>query len=111
MLDIEHPSCRRMQHTVMVSAIFDPCIYWVFKGSDGQGFPYAHPAARRCVPKGRCLSCANAVLVAPVTRVPIICLKPGTRLAARSICSNGDCNVQSHTGRYRRVCSTTPKAV
>jgi hypothetical protein len=47
-------------------------------------FRMAHPAARRCVPKGRCLSCADAVLVAPVTRVPIICLKPGARLAARS---------------------------
>jgi hypothetical protein len=55
----------------------------IVKGRDVQGFPYAHPAARRCVPKGRCLLCANAVLVAPVTRVPIICLQPGTRLAAR----------------------------
>ena len=53
------------------STILDPCIYWVFKGRDEQGFLYAHPAARRCVPKGRCLSCANAVLVARVTRVPM----------------------------------------
>src|SRR5262249_36602064 len=46
---------------------------------------YAHPAARRGGPKGRCLSCADAVLVAPVTRVPIICRHspPARRAFAR----------------------------
>src|SRR5262245_43706663 len=79
----ERPAFIRWESSSQISDI-RPCMYWGFEWRHGQDFPYAQPAARRCVPKGRCLSCADAVLVAPVTRVPIICLKPGTRLAARS---------------------------
>ena len=79
----ERPAFIRWESSSQISDI-RPCMYWGFEWRHGQDFPYAQPAARRCVPKGRCLSCADAALVAPVTRVPIICLKPGTRLAARS---------------------------
>src|SRR5262249_34614190 len=79
----ERPAFIRWESSSQISDI-RPCMYWGFEWRHGQDFPYAQPAARRCVPKAAVYHAPPRLLVAPVTRVPIICLKPGTRLAARS---------------------------